>query len=102
MRSAAERTDEARRLIERLMKISPDIGLTHRAQKMLNRVKLPMSVVVDKIPGDTIIAKAAKVGVSRQTIYFWLNGMTRPGKKRAKLLAGMTGFDAGEIEGRGE
>lgn len=101
MRSAAERTDEARRLIERLVKISPDAGVTARAQKMLHRVKLPMTLVVDKIPGNTIIEKAAQVKVSRQTIYFWITGQTRPGRKRAKLLAGLTGFDANEIEGRG-
>jgi hypothetical protein len=100
MKSAAERTDEARRLIERLVKISPDAGITARAEKMLNRVKLPMSVVIDKIPGDTIIGKAAQVGVSRQTIYYWLHGLTRPGRKHAKLLASLTGFDANEIAGR--
>jgi hypothetical protein len=100
MKTAAERTDEARKLIEKLLKVSPDAGITARAQKLLNRVKLPMSVVIDKIPGDSVIAKAAKIGVSRQSIYYWLSGITRPSKKQAKVIASLTGFDVDEIRGR--
>ena len=100
MRSVAQRTDEARRLIERLVQISPDKGIADRAQKLLHHVKLPMSVVLDKVPGDTIIQKAAALKVTRQTIYYWLYGVTRPKERHAKRLAAITGFDVNEIRGR--
>ena len=100
MRSSAQRTDEARKLIERLVKISPDKGMAERAQRLLNQVKLPMSVVLDKVPGDTTIQKAANLKVTRQTIYYWLYGVTRPKEKHARRLAAITGFDVNEIRGR--
>lgn len=94
------RQDEARKLIERLVKISPDPGTVLRARRLLTRIKLPMSVVVDRIPGDSIIQKAAKLSVSRQTLYYWLDGITRPNRKQAKLIAALTGFGVDEIRGR--
>lgn len=100
MKPVHAREDEARRLIERLIKISPDDGLTARALKLRDRLKLPMWMVIDKIPGETMVAKAKRIGVSRQTIYYWLSGETRPNKKQARLLATLTGFDAAEIRGR--
>jgi transcriptional regulator with XRE-family HTH domain len=100
MKSEAARHDEARRLIDRLLKISPDIGLTSRALRLRARLKLPMSTVMDKVPGTSVIEKAKAVNVSRQTVYYWINGTTRPSRKQAKLLAAMTGYDAAEIAGR--
>lgn len=99
MRSEAQRQDQARRLVEKLVKISPDAGLTARVLKMRARLALPMSVVLDRVPGGSVIAKAAACKVSRQTVYYWLNGTTRPSAKQAELLAKLTGFDAGAIRG---
>lgn len=100
MKPTPERQDEARRLIERLVKIAPDASTTARAKEIRARLKLPMSVVIDKIPGAHMTAKAASVGVTRQSLYYWLNGTTRPSQKQAKAIAALTGFDAEEIRGR--
>lgn len=88
----------ARALIERLIAAAPDAAVRHRLVKMRRRMKLPMAKVLERIPG-TVIQQAARVGVTRQTIYFWLNGETRPGPKKAKLLARLTGYDAAAIRG---
>ena len=91
---------EARQLVRQLIKISPDVAVAARAEKMLNRMRLPMHSVVKYIPGDTIVAKAARVGVTRQAIYDWLNGISRPNKAMSRKLAKLTGYDADDIRGR--
>ena len=91
---------EMHRLVKRLAKISPDAVVQARAQKILNRLALPMEDVVDAIPEDTIVGKAARIGVTRQTIYDWLRGVSRPKKEMARKLARLTGYDAVEIRGR--
>jgi DNA-binding XRE family transcriptional regulator len=42
-------------------------------------------------------AKAKALGVSRQTCYYWHNGVTRPNIKQARRLAKITGIAVEEI-----
>jgi DNA invertase Pin-like site-specific DNA recombinase len=99
MKTQEQRRAEADRLIERLIKLSPDAVTAARAQRLKSRLMLPMPVVIDRIPGKSIIEKAKLLKVSRQTVYYWLNGTTRPNQKQARIMAGLTGFDVDEIRG---
>lgn len=66
--------------------------------KDLKRMELvPMSYVMSKVPGETIVEKAANVGVSRQTYYYWVQGRSRPSLPQAERLAELTGIPIGDI-----
>lgn len=90
------------KLIERLIEVAPDPVMRTRAEKMLKRMTLPMAEVLAHIPGDTVIARAKHLGVTRQSYYGWLNGTSRPHAKMAKKISAITGYDANEIRGRWE
>lgn len=91
---------ELNKLLERIIEISPDAAVTARAIKMRDRLALPMQEVIDKIPGASVVDKAKRVGVSRQTIYYWIYGATRPNAKQARRIARITGYDVALIRGR--
>jgi transcriptional regulator with XRE-family HTH domain len=97
MTPEAERT---LRLVQGLLKVSTDRGLRLHAVRMSERLKLPMSAVLAKVPGDTVSDKCDKIGISRQAYYAWLQGISRPSRKHAMKLANITGYDAREIRGR--
>lgn len=100
MRNQAD-TERALKLVERLVKLAPSRGLELHAKRMKRRLNaMPMKIVLAKMPEGSIAAKARAVGVSRQTIYYWLNDVTRPNEEQAKKLAKLTGFSAAEIRGR--
>lgn len=92
---------EVNKLLDQLIRVAPDRFTKRRAMKMRARLALPMEQVLDKVPGKSVIAKADHLGVSRQTIYAWIDGTMRPNLKRAKQLAKLTGFDVDEIRGLG-
>lgn len=70
------------------------------AQKLLDRMRmLPMADVLAKVPGETWVAKAKTVGVTRVTLHGWLTGRCRPYPQQAQKLAEITGFDAAAIRG---
>ncbi|HEY2530302.1 MAG TPA: hypothetical protein VGJ20_20590 [Xanthobacteraceae bacterium] len=92
--------ERALRLVERLIKAG-DEGTARRALRMRARLTAtPMSIILEKVPGASVIEKAKRVGVSRQTFYYWLSGVTRPNIKQARRLATLTGYDADVIRGR--
>ena len=96
-------TERALKIVERLMKAAPSGSVNRFATRMHNRLRdrlvaMPMSEVLDKVPG-TIPEKARLLGVTRQTVHYWLNGTMRPGEKRARQLAKITGFSADAIRG---
>lgn len=94
-------TERALKLVERLVKIAPSKGLELHAKRIQQRLNaVPMSKVLAKVEAGSIAAKARAIGVSRQTIYYWLNDITRPNEEQAKKLAKLTGFSADEIRGR--
>jgi len=87
-------------LVAQLVKISPDEGTRLRAKQIQDRLALPMSVVLGKVPGLTVAAKCKSIGVSRQAYYYWLRGMSRPNVTQANRIAKLTGFNADDIRGR--
>jgi transcriptional regulator with XRE-family HTH domain len=93
------RQDQALRLVERLIEISPDAATRKRLTKMRGRMRLPMTEVLAELGDFSVIEKAQRLGVSRQAVYGWLDGTSRPGPRMARKLARLTGFDADEIRG---
>jgi hypothetical protein len=94
-------TSEALRLAKRLVKSSPDDAVSRAAMKVQRLLTaVPMAAVLDQIrPGEPVAAKARALGVSRQTFYYWLSGVTRPNKEQARKLARLTEFSVEEIRG---
>lgn len=94
--------ERALKLVERLIKAGGNEGVTRRALKMRARLTAtPMSIILDKVPGASVIEKAKSLGVSRQTFYYWLDGVTRPNFKQARKINKITGHDIAEIRGQG-
>jgi len=101
MENMVERQKEALRLVEALIKLEPDMGTMHYARKMRERLRLPMSVVLEKLyPELSVVEKAERLGVTRQAYYGWINGICRPNTKLSKKMAALTGFDAADIRGK--
>lgn len=104
MENLAERQKEALQLVERIIELEPDVLTMQYACKMRERLKLPMTQVMEKMeklfPELSVVEKAAKLGVTRQAYYGWINGLARPNAKVAKKIASLTGFDAADIRGK--
>jgi DNA-binding XRE family transcriptional regulator len=64
------------------------------------RLALPLTEVLDKIPGDTVVERAKNIGIARQTYYQWLRGVARPNPEQAEKLAKLSGHNVDEIRGR--
>lgn len=80
---------------------STDKTLQRSASRLLARLNAPsMSDILDKVPGVSAAEKAALIGVSRITVWYWVNGYNRPRNKAAKQIAKLTGFSIKEIRGR--
>lgn len=94
--------ERALKLAERLIELTPedDESLLRRAMQIRDRLKTPMAAVLAKVPGDTLVEKCKKIGISRQAYYAWLKGEYRPNLRQSKRLANLTGYTADEIRGR--
>ena len=94
-------TSEMLRLAKRMEKLSPNESVSRAALKVQRLLAaVPMVTVLDKVrPGESVAAKARALGVARQTVYYWLDGVTRPNFKQAQRLARLTGFSVDEIRG---
>ena len=100
MRNQAD-AERALKLVERLVKLAPSRGLELHAKRMRRRLNaIPMAKVLAKVEAGSIAAKARLLGVTRQTLYYWLNDVTRPNDEQSKKLAKLTGYSADEIRGR--
>ena len=90
-------------LVERLMKaVEYDPDLLARVRQIRDRLKLPMEIVLQRVPGKSVYEKCANIGCARQTYYSWLYGQARPAAPIAKRLSELTGFSAAAIRGRGK
>jgi transcriptional regulator with XRE-family HTH domain len=94
-------TREILRAANHLAKLAPDASTARAIEKVKRLLNVvPMSVVLDLVlPGEPIAAKAKAIGVSRQTVYYWLDGVSRPNIKQAQKLAKLTGYAVDEIRG---
>lgn len=104
MENLGERQKQALKLVERLIELDPDDSTTAYALKMRERLKLPMSVVLEKLeevwPDDNVGQRVQRLGITRQAWYGLMNGLYRPSAKLSKRLATLTGFDADDIRGK--
>lgn len=88
-------SSEALRHINAALKITKD----PRLEKIQRRLRAtPMSKILAKVPG-VWTEKARRIGVTRQTLYLWTRGETRPSNVQARKLAKLTGFSYAEIRG---
>lgn len=86
--------------VEKVRKFPLDWQDRQAVEKLLKRVRLPMSVVLAAIQGDTLEERCSRARVRRQTWWRWETGRTRPSKPQALWLAKITGYSAVEIRGR--
>ena len=88
-------------LTERLVKASSgDERATRRALRLLTHLQATsMLAILKKVPGASMAQKAKTVGVSRQTLYYWRDGVTRPNKEQARKLSKITGYASDVIRG---
>jgi hypothetical protein len=97
--SPVHKTDIAEfdRLI-RVCKLDPyTLQLARRLRNAINL--MPMWVVLDQVPGDTVTEQANIVGVSRNTWYGWRRGEIRPNKVQSIRLTALTGIPADKFRG---
>jgi hypothetical protein len=99
MSENVDRHEKALKLVERLIEIAPDAGMKRRAMKLAAKLALPIDEILAKVPGNSVIAKAKAIGVTRQAIYSWRDGVCRPNRKQAKRIERLTGFDADDVRG---
>jgi len=86
----------AQRLVDA---IHDDEGARLIAKYVADRLSRPMSTILARVPGKSVIEKARAAGVSRQSFYSWLKGETRPSGAQAQVLAKLTGYSVEEIRG---
>jgi transcriptional regulator with XRE-family HTH domain len=91
---------KAIKLATELAKLTNDEGVRLRALQISDRLSLPMSIILDKVPGASVAAKCSALGISRQAYYYWLRGMSRPNLVQSEKLSKLTGFDAEDIRGK--
>lgn len=79
---------------------SDDEAIQRDARRILARLNaMPMSEILAKVPGETVVAKCALLGVTRVTWFYWMSGRNRPRNKAARKLAKITGLSVAEIRG---
>lgn len=96
-----ERQKLALKLVEQIVELDPDTTTTAYARKMAERLRLPMTVVLEKLwPGETVVTKAERLGITRQAFFGWQAGRYRPDTKLSKVLAKHTGYPWEDIRGK--
>jgi transcriptional regulator with XRE-family HTH domain len=64
----------------------------------LGRRRIVLSAILATIkPGASLTERARIIGVSRQTLYNWLQGTGQPNMAKARKLAKLTGVPAEEF-----
>ena len=87
--------------LAKLARAEGDPGLAELMLEFRARRKLPIERILAKVPGDTVVAKCKRLGVTRQAWYDWVRGTYRPMGELAKRMAKITGYSAEAIEGTG-
>jgi predicted transcriptional regulator len=88
-------------LFEQLIELAPDDNERERLMAMRNRMRVPMKDILEKIEGDSFAAKAKLIGITRQTVYSYLQGIARPSGRVARRVAELSGFSVDAVRGRG-
>lgn len=99
-KASAGDKQRAIKVLAELSRSKDDRWVALRAKRLRDQLRLPMSEILKKVPGDSILKKAANCGISRQAYYAWINGISRPNPTQGKKLAKMTGLTVEQIRGR--
>ena len=92
---------QATKQIEKLADLLPDqYSITKLMQVQVAMALMPMRLVLDKVEGESVVDRAKRVGVSRNTWYGWYRGEIRPNKRQAARLEQLTGISAMKFQGR--
>jgi DNA-binding XRE family transcriptional regulator len=75
----------------------PLATLKRELQAIAHKLRYPMADILAKVPGDTLSARARKIGVSRQTMYVWAEEKFRPTLPQARTIAKLTGVPVEQI-----
>jgi DNA-binding transcriptional regulator YiaG len=51
-------------------------------------------ILLTIMPEASMVARARRIGISRQTLYDWMQGKSYPNKVKAKRLSQLTGIPA--------
>jgi len=87
----------ALRILRMLMKAGLEPESHDLARQIEMRLKLPMTTVLDAVPGDSIAERSRQIGITRATYYSWHEGRSRPKLELAKRLEELTGISAEAI-----
>jgi transcriptional regulator with XRE-family HTH domain len=89
------------RKLDEILAFGWDAYTVNFADQLRMAMKLmPMRLVLDKVPGETIRERAKAVGISRNTWYCWYRGEVRPNKRQAERIAKLTGIKPDRFQGR--
>lgn len=93
-RSAALKT------LKRLCALDLGKDVNESVREAYQRLALPLTEVLDKVPGTSVVDRCRCIGIARQTYYQWLRGTARPNPEQAEKLSKMTGYTVDQIRGR--
>jgi DNA-binding MarR family transcriptional regulator/DNA-binding XRE family transcriptional regulator len=65
--------------------------LKRQLKAVAHKIRFPMHDILAKVPGDTLSARARRIGVSRQTMYVWASERSRPTTAQAEVISKLTG-----------
>ena len=94
-------TEQAYQLAAKLAVMTagtPAASVATRLRKLLSPPP-SMKEILLKVPGDSDVARAKAIGVSRQGYYNWLRGDSVPNELSAKRIAELTGYSEDVIRG---
>jgi transcriptional regulator with XRE-family HTH domain len=91
--------DQAVELAEKLVLLTTGTD-KELAMELRNRLAFPIADILARVKGKTHKAKAARIGVSRNTYYEWKRNELRPTPAQARKLALATRISAEKIMGR--
>lgn len=95
----AQNRKTALAVAERAVQVT-DKAVQRDARRIMARINaVPMAEILAQVPGDTMLQKAAAIGVTKTAVWYWHHGYNRPRSKAAKRIAKLTGLSVAAIRG---
>lgn len=92
---------QALELLEQLGSMIDHETVKRDLNAIAHKLRYPMVDILDKVPGEGVIAKAKAIGVSRQMVYVWMAEKARPNAAQARMICKLTGIPADHILANG-
>lgn len=84
--------EERIRLLQKAYDLEDSANLRNALWSIMARIRMPMSEILERVPGPSASARAQAIGISRQTYYSWLSEEVRPTGPEAERLAKASGL----------